>query len=163
MSDELSKLPSIPEYYKKYVDHKVDLNSTPHIPCYFHDEQSGKSFSYSPELHKWRCFGRCHCGGNVIDLHRLHYKLKDYEEAKKSLFKLCGIKLEETISFVKEEVEINEKDVYRRRVYSLAVKLARNPDDWLELDYILSKVPYDVKELEVFCTTRGHVITSELN
>ena len=71
MSSLLDKLPSIPQYYKEYVDPKVDLNINTSQPCPFHNEKTGKSFSYSKQLNKWRCFGACHCGGDVIDLHML--------------------------------------------------------------------------------------------
>jgi len=162
MSSYLDKLPTIPQYYKQFVDPKVDLETNSSQPCPFHNEKSGKSFSYSKQLNIWRCFGQCHCGGDVIDLHRLNYGLKTKEEAKKSLFQICGLTYEETISFVKREIEINEENVYKRRVYALAVSLAKEPAEWLELDYILSKVPYDVKELEVFCAKLGHSITSSV-
>ena len=162
MSSYKDKLPTIPQYYKQYVDPKVDLDVQSSQPCPFHNEKTGKSFSFSKQLNIWRCFGQCHCGGDVVDLHRLNYGLKNRDEAKRSLFKMYNISIEETLSFDKEEIVINEQDVYKRRVYALAVKLAREsgPDDWLELDYILSKVPYDVKELEVFCMKLGHPISS---
>lgn len=163
MSSLSDKLPSIPDYYRTYVDPKVDLNTNPSQPCPFHDEKSGKSFSYSKQLGVWRCFGQCHCGGDVIDLHRLNYRLRTKQDAKVSLYKLLGIKLESTLTFEKEEVTVDENEVYRRRVYSLAVQISQKSDDpevWLELDYILSKVPYDVKELEVFCSKHGYTITN---
>lgn len=160
MGDANNKLPTIPQYYKTYVDPNVDLTKTPQQPCPFHNERTGKSFSFSPTLNIWRCFGQCHCGGDVIDLHRLNYRLRNREEAKKSLYKICGINIVDDLTFVREEVKVNEKDIHRRRVYALAVSLAKDVDSWLELDYILSKVPYDVTELEVFCSARGHVISS---
>lgn len=163
MSKVTDKLPTIPQYYKQYVDPKVDLELQSSQPCPFHNEKTGKSFSYSKQLNIWRCFGQCHCGGDVIDLHRLNYRLKDREEAKRSLYKMYGISMQETITFEREEVKVNEDDVHRRRVYALAVSLATQPNDWLELDYILSKVPYDVKELEVFCMSHGHPIPSSKN
>jgi hypothetical protein len=163
MSKELDRLPTIPEYYKERVDPNVDLETEPYQPCPFHNETTGKSLSYSKQLGIFRCFGKCHCGGDVIDMHRLNYRLKSREEAKRSLYSLYNISFEDTISFEKEEVEVDEKDVHRRRAYSLSLKLAQTPDDWIELDYILSKVPYDVKELEVFCASHGHPISSSTN
>lgn len=151
------KLITIPQYYKQFVDPKVDLDVTPYQQCPFHNEKTGKSFSYSKQLNMWRCFGQCHCGGGVIELHQLNYRLKSREDAKQSLYKLLGIELEETISFEKPVLEVDEKDVARRRVYSLAVSLAKDPESWLELDYILSKVPYDIKELEIFCMKQGYI------
>ncbi len=155
-----SRLISIPQYFRDYVDPEVDLETQPTQPCPFHNEKNGKSFSYSKRLGIWRCFGQCHCGGDVIDLHRLNYKLANRDDAKESLYRILGIKLEDEISFVKEEIEVNEQDVHRRRVYALALSLAKQPDDWLDLDYILSKVPYDVTELEVFCASRGCPVRS---
>lgn len=153
-----SRLPTIPQYYKQYVDSKVDLNETPYQPCPFHKEQNGKSFSYSRDLQIWRCFGQCHCGGDVIDLHRLHYGLKSRDEAKINLYRMLKIPMDLAIVFEPEPIEVDEVDVRRRRVYNLALKLAKTPDDWLDLDYIMSKVPYDLKELETFCTSRGAVL-----
>lgn len=149
-------LPSIPEYFKKFVDPKVDLDKYPQIPCPFHDEKKGRSFSYSREKKVWRCFGQCHCGGDVIALHQLNHRLKSREEAKLSLYSIYGVKVQQGIEFQKKTYEIDEKSVHRKRVYSIALSLAKDVESWLELDYILSKVPYDVKELEAFCSARGH-------
>lgn len=158
MNKDLSDLISIPQYYKQYVDTTVNLDNEPTQPCPFHDEKHGRSFSYSKRLGIWRCFGQCHCGGDVVDLHRLNYKLKSREEAEKSLASILGVSLDKVLSFEKKSIEVDMNDVHRRRVYSLALSLAKEPDDWLDLDYILSKVPYDVSELEVFCSARGHPI-----
>lgn len=159
MDDLLSKLPTIPQYFKHYVDHDVDLDLTPSLACPFHNEKSGKSFSFSKNLNIWRCWGQCHCGGDVIDLHKINYHLKTREEAKASICSLYNIDVLPNLTFEREQVEVNEADIYRRRVYSMAVKLAKDTDAWIELDYILSKVPYDVKELEVFCMTHGYVFS----
>ncbi|MCM1215107.1 MAG: CHC2 zinc finger domain-containing protein [Lachnospiraceae bacterium] len=155
------RLPTIPQYFKQYVDSKVDLETTPQIACPFHDEKTGRSFSYSKQLGIWRCFGACHCGGDVIDLHRLNYRMKTRDEARRAMYSMYGISLKEELNFDKKRVEVNMADVHRRRVYAAAVQLAKTPDDYLELDYIVSKVPYDVKELEVFCSSRGVLFTSE--
>lgn len=154
---EIVGLPSIPDYFKSYVDDNTDLNITPHIPCPFHNETTGQSFSYSSERNIWRCFGACHCGGDVVDLHRLNYKLRNRNEAEKSLCRLLGVSFVKKPVFKVESVEIDEEDVHRRSVYVNALNVARTPDDWVELDYILSKVPYDVAELELFCKSRGTV------
>lgn len=161
MSKLEDKLPSIPQYFKTYVDPKVDLDTTPSIPCPFHAEQNGKSFSYSRQLGVWRCWGACHAGGNVIDLHKLNYKIKSRAEAQKSLCQLLGIRQEVEFNIDKEPIEVDEKYVYRQRVYSMACSLAKDPESWLELDYIVSKVPFDVRELEVFCASRGYTVTSD--
>lgn len=155
-----NKLPSVPVYYAQLVDPKVNLDDEPSQPCPFHGEKTGKSFTWSKTLGRWRCWGKCHCGGDVIDLHKLNYKLKSREEALQSLCEIYRITITRELSFESEEVEVDEVDVYRRRVYSLALTLAKTPEDWLDLDYIVSKVPYDVKELELFCNMRGHRVTS---
>lgn len=152
------RLPSIPDYFKQYVDPKVNLEITPQIPCPFHNEVSGKSFSYSRQLHIWRCFGACHCGGDVIDLHRLNYRMKTRDEAKRAIYTLYGITAKDALEFDKKAINVNPTDVERRRVYAAALNVAKTPDDYIELDYIVSKVPYDVKELEVFCSARGVVL-----
>lgn len=151
-----AKLPTIPQYFRQYVDSSVDLDSTPYQPCPFHQEQTGKSFSYSKKLGIWRCFGACHSGGDVVALHRLNYKLKSEEEALNSLCALYGIKNEaETPTFEREEVQVDKNRVHRLSLLAFANSLAKTTEDYLELDYIVSKVPFDTKELEVYCTVRG--------
>lgn len=157
----LSKLPTIPQYYTQYVDSKVDLSETPYQPCPFHGEVNGRSFSFSRQMGIWRCFGACHSGGDVIDLHRLNYRLKTKDEALKSLCALYGITLDVKPDFKIETPEVDEREVYRRRALAVAMSLAKTADDYIELDYIVSKVPYDVKDLEIFCSSRGYVLSKE--
>lgn len=157
----LSKLPTVPQYYAQYVDNKVDLNETPYQACPFHGETNGKSFSYSKQLGIWRCFGACHAGGNVIALHKLNYHLKTLEEAEKSLCQMYGIETDVTPTFEEETIEVDMNDVYRRRVLTCAMNMAKTPDDYVELDYIVSKVPYDVKDLEIYCSVRGYNLSKE--
>ena len=159
MSNIIDKLPSVPDYFKVYVDRDIDLNTVKSIPCPFHGETHGKSFSYSPMLGKWRCWGACHAGGDVIDLHKLNYRLRSREDAKSSLCKMLGISLSEDLSFERTTPTVDAKEVYRNRLYSLAVSIAKEPDAWLELDYIVSKAPFETKELEVFCASHGYPIT----
>lgn len=147
-------LPSIPEYYKRYVNKDVDLDNTPHQPCPFHGETHGKSFSYKDGI--WSCFGACHVyGADVIELHRRNYKLKSREEAELSLRKIYGLPLLKIPTFKKKEIIVEPEQVHRVSIYNRALKLATNVDAWLELDYIVSKVPYDVAELELFCEKYG--------
>lgn len=159
----LSKLPSVPQYYKQYVDTTVDLDEMPYQACPFHNETNGRSFSYSKQLGIWRCFGACHCGGNVIDLHKLNYHLKSREEAEKSLCNLYGIEIDNSVSFNSEEIEVDQNRVYRNRVLTCAMNMAHTPEDYVELDYIVSKVPYDVKDLELYCSVRGYLISKDTN
>ena len=152
----MNKLPTIPEYFKAHVDSTIDLVATPHCACPFHGEVSGKSFSYKIDGDIWSCFGACHIlGGDVVALHKLNYKLASREEAERSLYAMYNVKRTPVTNFKKRVIDINPEDVMRRRVYALAIKCARTPDDWLALDYILSKVPYEPKELETFCIHRG--------
>lgn len=151
-------LPTIPDYFRNYVDPQTDLIATPHIPCPFHNEQHGKSFSYNIEKKIWRCFGECHCGGDVIDLHRLNKRFRTREEAKLSLYAMFGIKEEIVTNFEREPVKADENEVYRNRLYNRALQLAKTPDDWIELDYLLSQVPFAKEDLERFCRIRGFAI-----
>ena len=97
---------SIPEYYKRYINHNVDLSIETKQCCPFHHEDT-PSFSYSPERGTWRCFGACHKGGDVIDLHQLNYKLSNREEAKRSLMDILGIKEEVTF----EDIELFSRHI----------------------------------------------------
>lgn len=145
-----NNLPTVPEYFKAYVDPTIDLDITHNIPCPFHHEKSGKSFTYSPEKQIWRCWGACHTGGGIIELHQLNYKIRTKEDAKRSLYKLLGMEEELLPKFEKQEVHVDETDVKRRVAYAKALKCATTPDDWLKLDYILSQVPYDIGDLNNF-------------
>lgn len=148
------RLPSIPDYFKKYVDKSVDLNMTPHIPCPFHGETHGKSFSYKDGI--WSCFGACHVyGADVVELHRRNYKLGSRDEAEISLRRLYGLPLMRVPTFKKKEVTVSAERVNSLALYNRALKCATEPESWIELDYILSKVPYDVSELELFCNKYG--------
>lgn len=159
MENLLDKLPSVPDYFKNYVDKDIDLANVKSIPCPFHNETHGKSFSYAPMLGKWRCWGACHCGGDVIDLHRLNYRLRTREEAKASLCAMLGIRPDTELSFERVTPTVDAKEVYRNRLYALAVSIAKEPDAWEKLDYILGKAPFDTRELEVFCAEQGYPIT----
>lgn len=149
-----SDLPSIPDYYKKYVDKNVDLNDTPHQPCPFHGETHGKSFSFKDGI--WSCFGACHVyGADVIELHRRNYKLNSREEAELSLRRLYGLPLKVLPTFKRREVTVDDNQVERKAMYNQALRVATTADAWIELDYILSKVPYDMDELKMFCEQYG--------
>ena len=141
---------TIPEYYKKYIDSAVDLSTTKNIACPFHHEQTGKSFTYSPDLGKWRCWGACHTGGDIIDLHKMNYHLHTRKEAYESLCNLIGHIELLTPTFQLEKPHVDETYVERNVLYNKAVRLATNPTSWIELDYILSKVPFDLEDLKNF-------------
>lgn len=91
----------------------------------------------------------------MVDLHRLNYRMKTRDEAMRALCKIYGVDMHKDLTFEKKEVNVDMREVHRKRVYTAAVGLAKTPDDYVELDYIMSKVPYDVTELEVFCSSRG--------
>ena len=148
---------TIPEYFKAYVDKSVDLTVTKNIPCPFHNEKEGKSFTYSPDKQVWRCWGACHMGGDVIRLHQLNYHLKSYQDAKVSLYNLLGLQDELKPSFEPRKVKINPEYNKRHAIYAKACSLAKTPEQWLELDYIMSKVPYDIEELKTFISVNGAV------
>ena len=143
---------SIPEYYKRFINHNVDLSLETKQCCPFHKEDT-PSFSYSPERGTWRCFGACHTGGDVIELHRMNFHLASRAEAKASLFSILGIK--EEVSFNKERPRPNENEVHKRTVYNKALTCAKSVDDWLELDYIMSIYPLSVEKLEAFIKRRS--------
>ena len=153
-NNQKPKLLTIPEYFQAYVDPNIDLNIVHNIPCPFHHEESGKSFTYSVDKGIWRCWGACHAGGDVIALHQLHYGLHSRDDAKRSLYKLLGIEEALKPTFEKEEVYINEQDIHRREVYTKALHCAKTVDDWIELDYLVGQVPYDVDALEQFISLR---------
>lgn len=129
---------SIPEYFKRFIDSRVDLTVENKICCPFHKEDT-PSFSYSPERGTWRCFGACKCGGDVIELHRVNNKLKDRATAEASLRELLGIKRE--VTFKRERPTVDKETVERRLSYTRAIACAKTVDDWLELDQIMSYSP----------------------
>lgn len=143
---------SIPEYYKRFINSSVDLSLEPKQCCPFHKEDT-PSFSYSPERGTWRCFGACHVGGDVIELHRKNYNLKSREEARISLLNILGIK--EEVTFARQPPEANMAEVERRTVYRKAVQCASTIEDYEELDYIMSFYPVDMKKLETFIRRHG--------
>ena len=144
----MGRFPTIPEYYQQEIDRSVDLNTTPKQCCPFHREDT-PSFSYSAEKHRWRCFGSCKCGGDVIALHQKHYRLQTREEAEKSLSYLYGIQVNK-IQTTPEEVEllVDDVKVEFEIVYAKACMMANSVTRWLELDYVMSRYPVVVRDLQ---------------
>lgn len=144
------RLPSIPEYYRDLIDNRVDLNADAKQCCPFHAEKT-PSFSYSREQGKWRCFGACHCGGDVIDLHRKNYKLHTRKEAEESLCEMYHVDKTQVISNRGSYLDyVNEKRVHSQVLYNTAILKANTPDRWIQLDYVMSKYPtedYSLQEL----------------
>lgn len=146
---------SIPEYYKTFIDSKVDLNETPAIPCIFHGSD-GNKFTYSPERNLCRCWSKCG-GGNVIWLHQKNYHLKSKEEAVSSLAELLGIHGTE-IDFSNKPIKIDELLVKMLSYIAKADSSCRTINDYLTLDLIMSqrKPPHElIRDLEVFLNTKG--------
>lgn len=146
MNEVIGRLPTIPEYFKLYINKNVDLNINPKQPCPFHQEEK-PSWSYSASLGKWRCFGGCKCGGDVIDLHRVNYKLKDRETAEKSLRSKHKCILKPDLNLDVTDLRVSEEKIDFESAYQKALILANCPERWLELDYVMSKYPVDLYDL----------------
>lgn len=143
----IGRLPTIPEYYRLYINRSVDLLDSPKQCCPFHKENK-PSFYYSAEKGKWRCFGGCKCGGDVIDLHKKNFGLASRKEAEESLqarHKIPQKKALVTLDLM--ATSVNEEKVSFEEVYQKALILANCPERWLELDYVMSKTP--VEELDL--------------
>lgn len=151
----LSRVIAIPDYWHDQVNPDIDLRANPKQPCPFHHEEHGESLSYSEGRDYFSCFGKCHVfGGNVVQMHMLNYKIKDYDKAEESLARLYGISLDKDITFTKPEVHVSEKDIAFRVAYAQACDLAKTPEDWLELDYTMSQYPPSIDELKLFINKR---------
>ena len=137
--------PTIPEYYRDFIDKNVDLTESPKQCCPFHQEDT-PSFSYSADKNVWRCFGGCHTGGDVVDLHRINYHLNSREEALKSLNAIYGVIERVELKSVNNNL-VDEDKIESNTAYAKALILADRPERWLELDYVMSKYPVSTIEL----------------
>lgn len=137
--------PTIPEYYRDFIDKNVDLTESPKQCCPFHQEDT-PSFSYSADKNVWRCFGGCHTGGDVVDLHRINYHLNSREEALKSLNAIYGVMERVELKSVNNNL-VDEDKIESNTAYAKALILADRPERWLELDYVMSKYPVSTIEL----------------
>ena len=146
---------TIPEYFSRFIDPTINLDLTPKICCPFHQEDT-PSFSYSPDKGIWRCFGACHFGGDVVAMHQKHYNLRTREEAEKSLYRLLGYNVSASKGLILDRPapRANEREVAFKSAYAKALLVARTPDDWDALDYIMGQYPQDVQMLEVFYNER---------
>ena len=131
----IGRLPTIPEYYRDWINKNVDLEYNPKQCCPFHKEDT-PSFSYSAEKGKWRCFGSC------------NYHLRSRTEAECSLKNLYHIV--DKIELKRENVNlfVDDDKITQEVIYQKALLLANNVEKWLELDYFMSKTPIDITELE---------------
>lgn len=152
---KLSDVISIPDYWRTYVNPNIDLEREPKQPCPFHHEQHGKSLSYSAEKGYFSCFGACHVlGGDVVRMHMLNYKISDYDRAEESLARLYGIKRDKELTFAKPQVRVDTKEVALRVAIARASSIAVTPEDWCELDMIMSQYPPDIDKIEMFINRR---------
>ena len=96
---------------------------------------------------KWDFF--CHT------LNREEFKLRNREEATKSLYKLLGFKNKAFDPATRLVVPtVNEREALFKTAYAKAVLVATTPDDWDALDYIMSQYPPDVRVLEQYYMER---------
>lgn len=133
---EIKNRITIPEYFEKYINSKINLIDTPKICCPFHNE-STPSFSYSEEKDVWRCFGSCKTGGDVIAMHQRNYRLTTRKEAVHSLARLLGIDTKQ-ISLEVVTGKVKEEMCSFYIALNRANALCKNVDDYIELDYIMS-------------------------
>jgi DNA primase len=139
---------TVPQYVTKFINSKINLNETNKICCPFHKEDT-PSFSFNTSTGRWRCFGACKTGGDVIDLHKMNYKIPNKVEAEKSLCNLLGISYNK-INVIKdnEPVLLNEESIELDRIYNLCLLNANCIERWLDMDYVMSIYPVDITRLK---------------
>lgn len=137
------RLPTVIEYYSEYISNGVNLAAAPKQCCPFHKEDT-PSFSYNINTGRWFCFGRCHRGGDVIDMHQLWFHFNTRAEAENDLRIKYNARKSTTLQdLANEERYIPEDNILNNVTYARALALANTPERWLELDYAMSKAPYD--------------------
>lgn len=142
----VGRLPTVPEYYKEFIDGKVDLTEEPKQCCPFHHENT-PSFSYDGRSGRWSCFGSCHAHGDVVDMHRRWFKMSSREEAENDLNRMCKISTAEIKIQKKDITLINEQQLETKVAYIRANVMANRPERWVELDEVMSKYPPSEEEL----------------
>lgn len=139
------RLPTVPEYYSEHIDKDVDLITAPKQCCPFHQENT-PSFSYNIATGRWSCFGKCHAHGDVVEMHRRWYHYATKEEAERDLkirYNVPKDDYETTVLKTNQSMLISTEKVDDNIVYAQAVALANCPERWIELDYEMSKIPFD--------------------
>ncbi len=146
------KLPSVPEYFKEFIDSNVDLVANPKQCCPFHEEDT-PSFSYDKRTGRWSCFGACHAHGDVIDMHMRKFHLRSREVAEEDLNKRCGIKksslqrLDESLAELKQSQEdLSSNKLSEPSDELLLAQLnmfATTPERWIQLDQLMTYYPFD--------------------
>lgn len=143
---------TIPEYFARFINPAVDLDLNPKQCCPFHKEDT-PSFSYSPEKGVWRCFGACKFGGDVIALHQKNFKLRNREEAEKSLRRLLGEAPEQTFT-IHDDPKPDERKAAYNAAYAKAILVAKTIKDWEELDYLMGQYPPSTDKLSAYYNAR---------
>lgn len=138
------RLPTVPEYYSEFIDSSVDLTMTPKQCCPFHHE-TAPSFSYNIVTGRWSCFGKCHAHGDVIEMHKRWFHFNTREEAESDLSAKCHIPKKSPIEVIQSMRDpiVHEDKVEDEAVYNKACMLANCPERWIQLDYVMSKTPFD--------------------
>lgn len=144
--DIVGRYPTVPEYYKAFIDSKVDLTNEPKQCCPFHKEDT-PSFSYDFRTGRWSCFGACHAHGDVIDMHQRHFKIQSREQAEIDLAKRCRVDRTKLQIETKESIYVNKKKVDLKTAFVKANMLANTPERWVQLDEVMTKYPPSEEEL----------------
>lgn len=139
------RLPTVPEYFKAYINKSVNLTEEPKQCCPFHKENT-PSFSYDGRNGRWSCFGSCHAHGDVIDMHQRWFKIGSREEAERDLNRICKIKSD--LSIKEKEISIiSQQQVETKAAFLTANIMAKTPERWIELDELMTKYPPSEEEL----------------
>lgn len=159
---KLKQAITIPEYFRLYIDDRIDLIETPKILCPFHDDHK-PSFTYSSEKGQARCWS-CGKGGDLIAIHMHNYNLKSREDAVESLAVLLNLNLNE-IDFSERKVYIDHAANELAVMTVAAEKVCKTPADWVHLDYIMSqrRPAFEmIEDLKTFIEVKGGIIYGEV-
>ena len=154
---EYGTMPTVAQYYKDFIDAKVDLIKEPKQCCPFHKEKT-PSFSYMPQRGVWSCFGACKVrGADVIKMHQMKFHLNTREEAEESLRSLYKCPKKEETRLIEKRVVINESDVEYQSLVNRCIMLANTPEKWVELDELMTYYPTEILDLQDLITRWGYV------
>ncbi|HBF5809585.1 TPA: hypothetical protein KOR75_001166 [Clostridioides difficile] len=154
---EYGTMPTVAQYYKDFIDAKVDLIKEPKQCCPFHKEKT-PSFSYMPQRGVWSCFGACKVrGADVIKMHQMKFHLNTREEAEESLRSLYKCPKREETRLIEKRVIINESDVEYQSLVNRCIMLANTPEKWVELDELMTYYPPEILDLQDLITRWGYV------
>lgn len=153
------RLPTVPEYYADFIDGNVDLALDRKQCCPFHHEEK-PSFSYNPATGRWSCFGKCHAHGGVEEMHRRKFHFVSLDEAIADLrirYKLPKESSHQKLYKLMKPPMISEERIDNNVVYAEAcAKVGDNIERALELDYEMSKVPFDAQAIQLLMWKWDH-------